>query len=515
MKRIVILSFIVMLIFPFLYSQEEDQKFKSFSLEEAINEALKKNLDLRIELTNPEIYAAMLRKNQAIYIPNFSSDFQKSSRKFLSTNIFEGGKVAAILSDTVNATISQTIPLGGTFSASMDFSKSDTTSTTSTFNPSYRSNLSFNFSQPLLKNFGTFMTNKTIHSSRNTHQKSLLTLKQRVIDLIYQVEDAYWNLVKAYENYDVQKKSLQLAKDALRQRELEVKIGVSAQMDILTAQAEAASRESSTLQAWKEIQTAEESLKKILNISQTEESIKPTDKPNFEATSEYKLDTLLAEAMEKRPDIQQVKIDLKNLNIEVRSAKNQLLPDLQLQASYYTSGLSGTRLQPDFTGQTDPVVVSKTDWDQAIKDAFKQLYKNYSIQLSLSLPIVNTSAKSDLVQARLNLKQGLLSLDNTSNTIYSEVKQAILELQSQIKIVEANRVARELAEQKLIAEQKKLSVGLSTDYLVFQYQRDLATAQSLETDALISYNLALANLDKVLGKTLEKHNYNIEGLTSK
>lgn len=512
MKRTVILAVIIMLIFPFLNSQEEDQKFKSLSLEEAISEALKKNLDLQIELTNPEINAAALRKQQSIYMPTFRSNYVKSSRKYLSTNIFEGGEIASNLSDDMDASIAQKIPFGGTLTATMDFTISESTSKLSTFNPSYRSNLTFNFSQPLLKNFGTFATNKTIYTARNTHKKSLLTLKQTVINLIYQVEDAYWNLVKAVENYEVQKKSLQLAQDALRQRELEVKIGVSAQMDILTAQAEAASRESSKLQAWKTIQTAEENLKKILNISQTEESIKPTDKPNFEATASYQLDPLLSEAMEKRPDIQQIKIDLKNSNMDVRYAKNQLLPDLQLTANYYSSGLSGTRLKPDITGQKPPEIVSKTEWDQAISDAFKQLYKNYSITLNLTVPIGNVSARADLTQARLSLKQDLLRLDNTANTIYSEVKQAMLELQSQIKIVEASRVARELAEQKLLAEQKKLSVGLSTDYQVFQYQRDLATAQSSETDALISYNLALANLDKVLGKTLEKHNFNIEGL---
>ncbi len=118
----------------------------------------------------------------------------------------------------------------------------------------------------------------------------------------------------------------------------------------------------------------------------------------------------------------------------------------------------------------------------------------------------NTSAKSDLVQARLNMEQSLLTLKKTESIIYSDVKQIIMDLETNAKIVEANRISRELAEQKLAAEQKKLSVGLSTNYLVLQYQRDYANAQIAELKSLIDYSLALSRVDKVLGTTLEKRN---------
>ena len=135
----------------------------------------------------------------------------------------------------------------------------------------------------------------------------------------------------------------------------------------------------------------------------------------------------------------------------------------------------------------------------------KNLYRNYSIGLQLSIPLINTSARADLVQARLNLKQSLLLLKKTESTIYSEVKQIVMDLETNSKIVEANRISRELAEQKLVAEQKKLAVGLSTNYLVLQYQRDFSNAQIAELKSLIDYNLALSRVNKVLGTTLEKH----------
>jgi outer membrane protein TolC len=144
--------------------------------------------------------------------------------------------------------------------------------------------------------------------------------------------------------------------------------------------------------------------------------------------------------------------------------------------------------------------------NDSLKEVFKNLYRNYSIGLQLSIPLLNTSARADMVQAQLNLKQSLLQLKKIESTIYSDVKQIVMDLETNLKIVEANRISKELAEQKLLAEQKKLAVGLSTNYLVLQYQRDFSNALIAELKSLIDYNLALSRVNKVLGSTLEKHN---------
>ena len=128
-----------------------------------------------------------------------------------------------------------------------------------------------------------------------------------MINLIYQAEEAYWNLVYAHQNMAVKEKSLQLAKDLLKQNEIQVKVGVSAPMDILTAQAEVASREGEALQVRSQIQTYEENLRRILNISQAPEAIVPADTPQFSA-KEADFNDFLKTALEKRPDIEQVRL---------------------------------------------------------------------------------------------------------------------------------------------------------------------------------------------------------------
>lgn len=495
----------------------QDRDIQTMSLDEVIDRALKNNLDLQIEMTNPEIYRALWSKSKSIFDPTLNLSYNNDESNSPSSSALTGADIETRKNNGYTVGLAQKLPFGGTLDVSLNNNRFSTNSRYSSYNPRYNSYLTFNLTQPLLKGFGFGSTLRNIRVAMNNRDISIYSLKQQVINLIYQTEEAYWNLVYSHQNLEVKQKSLQLAKDLLKQNEVQVQVGVSAPMDILTAQAEVAARESEALQAQSQIQTYEENLRRILNIMQTPAAIVPKDKPLF-APFSGNLDQFLLEALEKRPDIEKVRLDLKNKNIDVRYYRNQLLPNLQLTAKYYTTGLSGDQLIWDGNPLLpDSKVIDTIEGGMrdSLAEVFKNTYRNYAIGLQLSIPILNTSARADLAQAKLNLKQSLLQLKKTESTIYSEVKQIIMDLETNAKIVEANRISRELGEQKLAAEQKKLAVGLSTNYLVLQYQRDYANAQIAELKSLIDYSLALSRVNKVLGTTLEKHHIEFVDILAK
>jgi outer membrane protein TolC len=502
-KMLAIVMFVHLLA---LFGPAQEGPVKSLSLEEVIDQALKSNLDLQIEMTNPEVAKALLRKSRALFIPTVGLSFRKMSQTTPNASIVTGVDVEKPESVAYLFTLKQQLPIGGSLDVALQNTRYSTNSFDVYINPRYFSQLQFTLSQPLLKNFGLTATRRSIILARHNQDKSLATLRQQVIDLIYQTEEAYWNLAYSHQNLEVKEKSLQLAKDLLKQNETQVKVGISAPLDILTAQAEVAAREGEVLQARSQIQTFEENLRRILNLSQAPEAIVPADKPRFEPV-QAEFNDFLEQALAKRPDIEQVRFDLKSKNVDVRYYRNQTLPDLQLTASYYTQGLSGTPLK---NGVPIPGVVGG-DMGDALRDALKRLYENYSIGLQLSIPLANVSSRADLAQAKLSLEQSLLTLKKTESTAYSEVKQIIMDLETNAKIVDATRISRDLAEQKLAAEQKKLAVGLSTNYQVLQYQRDFADARIAELKALIDYSLALSRVGKVLGTTLERHGIDFAG----
>lgn len=502
MKRWICGLLVVWMINGFLFSEEPLRK--EMSLKEAIVFALKNNLDLQVEMTNTEYYWNALKINKSIFIPSFEVSANTSEINYPSTSAFAGADITKNSRSSLDFKLSQTMALGGILEVSLENSRFETNSIYNTINPSLTTVMTFSLSQPLLKNFGMLSTKKDIYIAANDYKKFKHQLKQSIIDLVFSVEEAYWNLVYAYQNLEATRMSLQRSKDLLRQNEIKVKVGTAAKIDILEAQAEVASYESRLIQAEQTIQTTEENLKKILNMTKTRETLIPSDTPKV-TRIDTNFNGFLMEALQKRPDIEKARLDLKNHKLDVRYYRNQMLPDLQLVASYYTTGQGGDQLLFDihpFYGGQITGVIEKDIWE-TLKDNVANLYQNYSIGLSLSLPLSRSREKAQLAQARINLRKALLELKNVENTIYSEVKEVLKELETNLKLVEANRIALELEAQKLRAEEKKLSVGLSTNFQVLNFQRDFANAKTNSLKSIIDYNLTVAKLNRTLVRTFK------------
>ena len=188
-------------------------------------------------------------------------------------------------------------------------------------------------------------------------------------------------------------------------------------------------------------------------------------------------------------------------------AKNQLLPELNLNASYWSPGISGTELLYDPNNPLgDPIGSKPGGAMDSFKDAFNFKFRNWSVRLTLSVPLNTMFSRAQQAQARTELDQTRLRLKNQEQQVILEVKNAVRTVQTNYKRMQAYRAARELAEKTLEAEEKKLKVGLTTHYTVLQHQRDLANAISAELRSIIDYNLSQAQLDKVMGVSLKNKN---------
>jgi len=213
-----------------------------------------------------------------------------------------------------------------------------------TVNPRYGSTLRFDFRQPLLRDFGIKVTRNDILIGQNNYEKSGIDLEKTIADIIYTVEEAYWNLVYSQENLKVRQQSLKLAQDLLAKNQRAVEVGTLAPIEILSAQAEVATREADILSAEAEVKNNEDRLRTIINLSDDEMKlslpIKPVDAPKFEER-QVNVEEALLMAMQNRPELKSLKVDLRTQDLNVGYTKNQLLPRLDLTASYYSPGISG------------------------------------------------------------------------------------------------------------------------------------------------------------------------------
>lgn len=486
------------------------KKEKALSLEDCILKAMKNNLNVAVEVLNPELADISVSRATEDFLPSLSIGYGSQNTNSPSFSFIEAEEKISTEYRDYSASIFQRIPTGGEFSISLNSYKNDSNQKFLSINPRYSSTLRFNFTQPLLKNFGFKISRKEIIIAKNNRDISESQLKGVLMDTIYNVESAYWNFVYSIENLKAKRQSLKLAQDLLAKNKREVEVGTFAPIEILSAQTEVASREADILQAEAMVKNNEDFLKTIINLAAEEKGVEadiiPVDKPAF-AKKEVNLEDALLTALENRPDLRANRVDVKNKEINLSYARNQLLPDLSLRASYWSPGISGTKIIYDPLDPFGPPIMTIPGGSTAaLRDAFDFKYKNWFVGLTLSIPLNSFLSRAEYAQARVNLEQSMFRLKNQEQQIFLEIKNAVRGVQTDYKRVHAYKVARELAEKKLEAEEKKLKVGLTTNYVVVQYQRDLTDARSAELQAIIDYNLSLARLDKALGTTLKNKN---------
>jgi len=478
------------------------------TLEECILGALKNNLNIAVEVLNPELADISASVEKEIFLPSLSFNYGTQETNNPSFSWIDAAEQVTAVYDDYGVQLEQLFPTGGSLSVSLYSYKSDSNRKFQTINPRYGSSLSFSLSQPLLKDFGFKVTRKEIIVANNNTQISEANFKESLIQTIYNVEEAYWELVFSIENLKAKQQSLKLALDLLAKNKKEVGVGVLAPIEVLSAESEVAAREADIIEAEYLVKNNEDTLKTIINLV-AEEDIKikniiPVDEPTYKE-KDISLEEALLIGMQNRPDLKASRIDIKSKDVELSYAKNQLLPGLSFDVSYWSPGVSGTQILYQDNNPLTDVVVGKTPGDasKALQDAFSLAYKNWSVGLTLSIPVATIFSRARFAQAKVNFKQAKFKLQNDEQQAFLEIRNAVRNVMSNYKRVHAYKTASELAEKTLAAEEKKLIVGLSTNYTVLQYQRDLANAKSAEIRAVIDYNLSLAGLEKTLGTTLE------------
>jgi len=488
----------------------QQKKEITLSLEDSIARALRNNLNVAVEVVSPELAGASLSQAKQFYVPTLQTDFLATRYEQPSTwSLQNQGTFVQKRTDS-GFSVSQQIPFGGTFLASLDYGWARTNQLFQNFNPSFTSNLSFQLTQPLLRNFGWTVSRSQILVAQNTLDVTRSQFKTTLINTVYSVEQAYWNLVYANENLKALQQSLDLSRDLLIKTKKEVEVGQKAPIEVLTTETTVARREADILQAEAMVRRGRDQLKTLLNLDADPEAkglaIIPADQPAFKPF-EITYEAALEKALARRPDLESARsnIDTKRINFTV--ARNKLLPQLDLRFTKGSPGISGDKIiYPDNNPFLPPIGVEPGSASRAFRDAFKFLYNNWTFGVTLTLPIGDMVGRANYTYAKLDLEQTQARLKSQEQQIALEVSDAVLTLETAAKSVQAYKLARELAEKQLEAEMKKLNVGLSTNYFVLQYQNDLATARSLELKALVDYNVALANIAKVTGSTLEARN---------
>lgn len=471
--------------------------------DDAVRMALENNLGIRAQQLSPQIENYTLAQAKSAFAPSLVSQTTTRSSTAPPSN-FLTGEGTVLTSETLrnNAGVQQLVPWGGgRYSVTWDAARSETSDASSRYNPQLDSGLNLSYTQPLLRNFTIDNARQQVLTSQKRVEIADVQLQETLAQTERQVRSAYFDLVGAIAGLEVAQQSLDLSRQSLRNNERRVEVGTMAPIDIVQAQAEVAANEESVIVAEGQIRFAEDRLRTlVMNPGQPDfwtTQLQPAEQPTL-TPRDVDVDAAVRVALEGRTDLVQARKQVEQTDINTSYYRNQRLPTVDLSANYNIVGTAGTQRIFDYSTGV-PTIESEIqrNFSDALRDVVGNDFKTWSLQLNVSYPIGRSTADAALAQARLARQQQTTELQNLETQVVASVREAGRQVATTLKRVESTRRARELAEQSLEAEEKRLAVGLSDTFRVLQAQRDLARQKVSELNAIIAYNRALVDFDLV------------------
>ena len=382
-------------------------------------------------------------------------------------------------------------------------------------NPYTSGFLDLKVTQNLLQGFGRAVNDRNIRVQKNNIKVSDLQFKLQVITTVAAALNLYWDLVSFDEDARARRREVATANQLLEDNKKLVNAGTAAPIEITRAEAQLYTSQQDQVTAETNLLQQEMVLKNALTRNGVAEAglmnvhIVPLDKIEIPARDEIRpLEDLIQEALSKRVEMDQARINLQSNEMNLVGIKNSLKPTLQAFGELTNNGLAG---ELTTLGALQPGVGYLSGGEgNLLAEILRRNYPSYSAGLSLTIPLRNRAAQGDYATSLLELRQNQLNLRKNVNQIRVDVQNAVVGLQQARARYEAAARSRVLQEQTLAGDEKRYNLGATVSFQVVQDQRDLATAQSAEVQSMANYTHAQIALDQALGKTLEVNHIETE-----
>lgn len=467
---------------------------RRLSIDEAVALALDQNIDLQVERLNPQVQDYSISVARSNWVPNFTSSLNTRTQENLPQDIFSGTQSTITQeSFTTSTGVNQLLRWGGgAYQVNWNSGRFTTNNNYSPWLPQLNSTFAAAYSQPLLRNFKIDGARQQYLVSRKNREISDVQVVEAVAQTGRSVKNAYWDLVFAQDNLEVQRQSLALAQQSLRDNRARVEIGTMAPIDIIEAQAEVARREEAVILAEAAISRAEDRLRALIsNPSQPDfwtMRLQPSEVATFVPVN-VDVEAAVRTALDRRTDLSVSQKQLESNDISIRYLRNQTMPDVTANLNYSALGMGGTQRQLLVVPGQDPTILTSRERSflSALSDAFVGAYPTWNFNVQLSYPIGRSNSEASLARARLQNQQAEKQIESQKLNIATQIRDLARTVQTNIKRVEATRSARALSEERLKAEEKKFQAGMTDSFRVFQAQRDLSQSRNNELQAIIDY----------------------------
>jgi outer membrane protein len=487
-------------------------------LQDAVRLALENNSNIRIQETQVEAQKFYLLGAYKPFDPLIQSSANINRLSYSGYTQLQGvgdtnNAALNTLSQTVQASYTQTFVTGTNIFAGVVSNRNSTNSDFYFLNPYVNSTLTLQFTQPLLRNAGRFANTAPLIIARRALQQSLASFEAQVNDAILRVVTQYWTVVQARGSFDVEQRSLALAESSYQHDKRALELGALPPLDIYRSQSEVAARRLQAIQSEYLLKQAQEAFRFTIGVDQDPTlaalELDLVEKPEPEGEIED-VDpvAVLEKALTARPEIAAANDAVRNDETGIRLAHNALEPDLSLSGFYQSNGIGGNQYNLN-TGQLIATGGLGASYSQLLGFGFP----GYGGTLTLNLPLRNRGAKANLGTALVARRHDLYASQMTREEIVQQVKDAVHLLDEAKLTLAAAKTSLELAQKSLGADQRKYELGAETNFFVLDSQTKLAQSELDLLQTQINYQIARATLDRATGSLLEPYHVQIAELS--
>jgi HAE1 family hydrophobic/amphiphilic exporter-1 len=524
---------------------------RPLTLREAITLALENNKDIEVTRQNVRISEFDLRAADGVYQPRFLAQTFYERSTVPTASFFAGGGVNGEITQsglTSNVELRGSEPrFGGTYQVQFNNSRVNSTNILNILNPSFTSNLSFQYAQPIFRGRRFDQNRRQIEIAKRNLSLTDTQFRQRSIEIIVNVQRAYWDLTYTLRNLQVQRDGVKDAKDQLEHNRRLVEEGQLAPSDIIASETQVANFEQNVYAALDEVNRAENNLKNLIAENKSDvlwsASIVPVDPVDLDAPTTT-LPEALDVALDNRPELELNEVQ-RNINqIDQRFFREQTKPQIDLVATYNLAGLAGTpndavnpfggsneqtvnttnslinqinainaqigrpdRLPPVILPPIQTVSPNLTGGNfSSITDIFANRYPTFRLGVQINLPFESRTARAQLGRSLVEGERIQTQRQQLEQTIQVEVRNALQSVRTSEAKLRSAAISRENSERQYESEQRKLDAGQSDVYKVLERQTALTTARSNELRAQTELNKSIADLQRATGNSLKANN---------
>jgi len=488
---------------PFLVAGQSNPpatRTRLLSLDECIEMALSRNLDLQIQRATANIARFELNGSYGAYVPQFS--FSARHDHVSQPGDFDVDKENPhfpyeLRTDTAGPRLTGELPIGLSFDFKADAGRKDaTTDFRSDPNAAVDIRRTNNFfaetdltlRQHLLRDFWIDKDRELILVRKKDVKISEQQLQFQTMKTVLAVELAYYDLGAAREEVRVQERALELKKQFVAETRRRVEVGDLPPLDSDQAETQLENTLTALSVAREALSTRQNAFKALISDSFIDwADVEPLPSDTLSAVKEeINRSESFRRALLERPDLIQARLAVERSDVSVRFRKNQLFPSLDLLGRYGSYNV-------------------EEHASSAISESARFHDPDYSYGVVLSFPLTNIKERNDYRASKANRWISELQLRKAEQEVLLQVADFVNRVNLRFDQIGSTRKARTYAEAALAAEEKKLQNGLSTSFFVLQLQETLTAARTAEIEALADYNRAVAQLGFAEGTTLQRH----------